>query len=70
MKRILAFSFLVLGGCQGATTPEGCPIYATPMMQAQTQACVAAYHEEKARAAGAVVTRCTPVGNSVSCITY
>lgn len=70
MTRFLFFCLLLLCGCQSATTPEGCPIYATPIMQAQTQACVAAYHEEKARAAGAAVTRCTPVGNSVSCVTY
>lgn len=67
MKKFLLL--LPLAACQ-ATTPEGCPVYMTEMMQAQTQACIAAYNEEKARQAGGTVTKCTPVGGSMSCATY
>ncbi len=62
-------SALVLVGCEMAT-PEGCPIYLSEIGQARTQACVAAYHEEKARQAGGVVTNCRPVGGAMSCVTY
>jgi hypothetical protein len=65
-----AVSMMLLGGCgEPSTTAEGCPIYYGEIMRAQTEACVAAYHEERARAAGGVVTQCRRVGNDLSCVT-
>lgn len=61
---------LMLAACGPApTTPEGCPIFMTELMQAQTRACVAAYYAEKARAAGQPVTTCYPSGGTVTCVT-
>tara|TARA_R100000808_G_C2130967_1_gene140194 strand:- start:506 stop:715 length:210 start_codon:yes stop_codon:yes gene_type:complete len=59
---------LVLTACEAARTPEGCKIYATEMMQAETRACVAAYHAEMAKAAGKPVTRCFDNGAGVTCV--
>lgn len=69
MKRLILITSL-LAGCQGTTTKEGCPIYMTEMMQAKTQACVAAYYEDQARLSGGVVTRCTETSTGMSCATY
>ena len=68
MKLIFSIALVALAGCQGPTTPEGCPIYMTEIMQAQTQACVAAYRAEKARMTGQKVTTCQTVGNTTTCI--
>jgi hypothetical protein len=66
---VLGGVVMALFGC-GATTPEGCPIMMTEIGRARMEACIAAYNEEKARAAGGTVTRCTRVGGSLSCVTY
>lgn len=68
MKLTLSFALVTLAGCQGATTPEGCPIYMTEIMQAHTQACVAAYHAERARMEGRAVTTCHVAGNTTTCV--
>lgn len=60
---------LALAGCVPTTTPEGCTIYATEMMRAQTDACVQAYYEQKARQSGGQITRCFPSGSGTTCIT-
>ena len=64
----LMIAALALAGCQPATTPEGCKIYATEMMQANTRACVAAYHAEMAKASGRAVTKCFDNGAGVTCV--
>ncbi|MBL9045963.1 MAG: hypothetical protein JNK34_01440 [Tabrizicola sp.] len=64
-----AIPLLALTGCVPATTPEGCTIYATPIMQAHTDGCVQAYYEEKARQSGGQITRCFPSGSGTTCIT-
>jgi hypothetical protein len=68
MKRLSLVALVALAGCQGATTPEGCPIYMSEFMRAHTQACVAAYRAEKARQSGQKVTTCETVGNTTTCI--
>ena len=68
MKLVLSIALVTLAGCQGAATPEGCPIYITEIMQTYTQTCVAAYRAEKARMAGQKVTTCQTVGNTTTCI--
>jgi starvation-inducible outer membrane lipoprotein len=67
MKKLI-FAALVLAGCESAYTAEGCPIYASEMMQAKTQACIAEYHAEKARLEGRVVTTCRTVGSTTTCV--
>lgn len=69
--RLTCVLALVLTGCGPApTTEEGCPIEVGTFGRARMEACIAAYHEEKARQQGGVVTRCQQVGGSVSCSTY
>lgn len=60
---------VMLAGCTPATTPEGCTIYMTEMMRAQTDACVQAYYEEKARQSGGQITRCFGSGSQTTCVT-
>lgn len=67
MKKLVLI--VALAGCQ-TTTPEGCPIYMTELMRPKTEACVAAYREEMAKASGGTVTRCSPVGDGLSCVSY
>jgi hypothetical protein len=61
-------SSLALAGCVSPTTPEGCPIYMTEALQAQTRACQQAYYEEKARATGGTVTRCFGEAGNMTCV--
>ena len=67
MRALLAL--MALAACTPATTPEGCTIYATEMMRAQTDACVQAYYEEKARQSGGQITRCFGSGSQTTCVT-
>lgn len=71
MARVLVL--IALSACTDAamTTPEGCPVMMSVSGQAYTQACQAAYYEERARQTGGQVTRCTPTANGgMSCATY
>ncbi len=67
---IMASALVLLASCseEGWETPEGCRIYASEIMQAQTEACVAAYHAEKARQEGRAVTTCRTVGSTTTCV--
>lgn len=68
MKVRLLFGLAALAGCVDAKTPEGCPVYATPMMQAETQACQQAYYEEQARKSGGTVTKCFGGPGQMTCV--
>lgn len=69
MRMLFALGALVLTGCvETPKTAEGCPIYATPMMQAQTQTCQQAFYEAKARASGGTVTRCFGGATGMTCV--
>lgn len=68
MKRATIL-MLMLAGCTPAVTEEGCPIYASEMMQAYTDACIRAYYEERARMNGGTVTRCFGGPNDMTCVT-
>ena len=71
MKKAIVFA-LIVTGCQTTTakyTPEGCPIYYGELMREQTRACVAAYHAEKARHTGGIVTTCYETYGGKTCVT-
>lgn len=70
MKRFGFFLAFMVGGCVDSRTPEGCPVMLSSAGSAYTEACIAEFHAEKARAAGGVVTTCRPAGGAVSCVTY
>lgn len=70
MRKLMILGVLALAGCEPVQTAEGCPVMLTDVGQAYTQACIARAREEEARAAGGVVTRCTPVGSGMICTTY
>lgn len=53
-----------------ATEPTGATARCGAGFTVGEQACLARVRELEAIAAGASVTRCTPVGSQVSCITY
>ena len=67
MKKLLMIA--LLAGCETVLTEEGCPVGLTEIGIARQNACVAAYREEMARLNGGTVTRCTQVGNTMSCVT-
>lgn len=69
MRLKILIVLAALSGC-ASTTPEGCPVMLSEIGQVEMQACIAAHNEEKARAAGGVATRCTPVGTGLSCVNY
>lgn len=70
MRKFFTLVFLpMLAACgEAPTTAEGCPIYATPIMQAQTAACQQAYYTEKARLNGGTVTRCFGASDTMTCV--
>ena len=69
MRKLM--TMLVLAACapDTMTTKEGCSIGVTDIGIARQNACVAAYYEEQARMNGGTVTRCTQVGQTMSCVT-
>lgn len=67
MRKLIVIGFVALTGCQDAVTPEGCKIFYGEMY-AYTEACVAAYHAEKARQAGQPVTRCYQTVSGMTCV--
>lgn len=71
MKPVLILGAVTaLAACEPVRTPEGCPIYLSPIMQVRTEACLAAHREAEVIAQGGTVTRCTPVGAGMSCTSY
>jgi hypothetical protein len=70
MRRTLA-ALTLLAACDETLqrTPEGCPIYYGPLLSVQTQACIAAYHAERARQEGRPVTRCYGTPGNMTCVT-
>lgn len=67
------FGLMVLSGCTGDQfkTAEGCQIYMTELMQAETAACQSAYYEALAKQNGGLVSKCFPgPGGSMTCSTY
>jgi len=72
MKKIMmlaATATITVAGCQKVVTEEGCTVFIGPELQHITEACVAAYHAEKARLEGREVTTCRTVGNTTTCVT-
>ena len=66
---ILMLALLALSSCgEALTTPEGCPIYMTEIMQAETRACQQAYYEERARMNGGTVTKCFGGPGQLTCV--
>lgn len=68
MKVVLLSGIVALAGCVEAKTPEGCQIYATQIMQAETQACQQAYYEERARKSGGTITKCFGGPAQMTCV--
>ncbi|WP_323771235.1 hypothetical protein [Antarctobacter sp.] len=65
---VAALSLTVACSEDGWKTAKGCKIYVSEIMQAHTEACVAAYHTEKARQEGRAVTTCRTVGSTTTCV--
>lgn len=67
-KQTILGTVLLLAGCESATTPEGCPVMISELGRVHMEACIAAYHAEKARFEGRAVTTCRTVGSTTTCV--
>ena len=68
LRTLLIVATLAVGACESATTSEGCPVMISELGRAHMEACIAAYHAEKARLEGRAVTTCRTIGSTTSCV--
>lgn len=68
LRKTFIGTILLLAGCESATTPEGCPVMISELGRVHMEACIAAYHTEKARLEGRAITTCRTVGSTTTCV--